>query len=127
MTSEARRLGRNATSAYANRALMVLSVLLLTPYLFAELGVAGFGAWSVMFTVVTVFSLFEIDFLTGVTTTVARLEGTRDNRAIGSVARAGALLMVPMGVLALAVAAAVALAADGLAAPPDAAAFRDGL
>ena len=127
VTSEAGRLRRNATSAYANRALMVLSVLALTPYLFSELGLAGFGAWSVMFTVVTVFNLFEVAFLTGVTTTVARLEGARRGGEIGGVVRAGALLMAAMGVLALAVAAAVAFAADGLAAEPDRAAFRDGL
>ncbi|MFP5362108.1 MAG: lipopolysaccharide biosynthesis protein [Thermoleophilia bacterium] len=125
--SEARRLRRNATSAYANRALMVLSVLLLTPYLFAKLGLAGFGAWSVMFTVVTVFNLFEVGFLTGVTTTVARLEGARRTDGIGAVVRAGALLMAFLGLLALAVAAAVAFAADGLAAEDDRAAFRDGL
>lgn len=125
--SEGRRLRRNATSAYANRALMVLSVLLLTPYLFTQLGLAGFGAWSVMFTVVTVFNLFEVAFLTGVTTTVARLEGARREGEIGSLVRAGALLMALMGVLALAVAAAVAFAADGLAAQDDRAAFRDGL
>ena len=122
MTSEARRLGRNAASAYANRALLVLSVLLLTPYLFTQLGVAGFGAWSVMFTVVTVFNLFEVAFLTGVTTRVARSAADA-----GPVARAGALLMAPTGLLALAVAVTVALAADGLAAEADRAAFRDGL
>ena len=124
--SEARRLRRNATSAYANRALMVLSVLALTPYLFTQLGLAGFGAWSVMFTVVTVFNLFEVAFLTGVTTTVARLEGARSGD-VGAVARAGALLMAPMGLLALAVAVGVALLADDLAAGADREAFRDGL
>lgn len=127
MTSEARRLGRNATSAYANRALLILSVLLLTPYLFTKLGLAGFGAWSVMFTVVTVFNLFEVAFLTGVTTTVARFEGARSSRGVGPVARAGALLMAPMGLIALLVAVAVGFAADGLAAAADQAAFRDGL
>jgi O-antigen/teichoic acid export membrane protein len=127
MTSEARRLGRNATSAYANRGLMVLSVLLLTPYLFSQLGVAGFGAWSVMFTFVTVFSLFEIEFLSGVTTGVARLDGDRQPAQIGRLVRAGAVLMAITGVIGLVVAAVVAFAADGLAAQADRAAFRDGL
>jgi O-antigen/teichoic acid export membrane protein len=127
MTSEARRLGRNATSAYANRGLMVLSVLLLTPYLFSQLGVAGFGAWSVMFTFVTVFSLFEIEFLSGVTTGVARLDGDRQPAQIGRLVRGGAVLMAITGVIGLVVAAVVAFAADGLAAQADRAAFRDGL
>lgn len=124
---ERRRFGRNAASAYANRALMVLSVLALTPYLFTTLGPAGFGAWSVMFTVVTVFGLLEVAFLTGVTTTVARLDGEASAARIGGVVRSGALLMGLMGLLALAVALAVGFAADGLAAAPDRAAFRDGL
>lgn len=127
MTSEARRLGRNATSAYANRALMVLSVLLLTPYLFSELGVAGFGAWSVMFTLVTVFSLFEIEFLSGVTTGVARVDGDSQPAQVGRIVRAGAVLMAITGVIGLVVAAAVGFAADGLAAQADRSAFREGL
>jgi O-antigen/teichoic acid export membrane protein len=64
-------MARNAASNYLFRGLTALSVLLLTPYLFRTLGTDGFGTWSVMFTLATVFSLLEWGFSNGVTKYVA--------------------------------------------------------
>jgi O-antigen/teichoic acid export membrane protein len=127
VTDEPRRIARNAGSSYAVRGLLGLSVLLLTPYLFRALGADGFGTWSVMLTVTTVFSLLEVSFSTGVTIHVAELQGSGRAQEAGRAVRSGALLMALLGVVALAVSLAVALLADGLAAPGDRAEFRDGL
>src|SRR4051812_514644 len=53
------RFARNVLSSYGLRGLRAVSVLLLTPYLFRQLGLDGFGTWSVVFTIATVFSLVE--------------------------------------------------------------------
>lgn len=43
---ERRAVLRNAASSYGARALLAVSTLLLTPYLFRTLGAGGFGTWS---------------------------------------------------------------------------------
>jgi O-antigen/teichoic acid export membrane protein len=127
VTDERRRVVRNAGSSYAVRGLLVLSVLLLTPYLFRALGADGFGTWSVMLTVATVFSLLEVAFSTGVTIYVAELHGSGRAHEAGRAVRSGALLMLLLGLVALGVSLAVAFLADGLAAPEHREEFRDGL
>ena len=127
MTDESRRVVRNAGSSYAVRGLLVLSVLLLTPYLFRALGAGGFGTWAVMLTVATVFSLFEVGFSAGITVYVAELDGSGRSHEAGRVIRSGSILMGLLGLVALGVSLAVAFLADGLAAPDQRDAFRDGL
>jgi O-antigen/teichoic acid export membrane protein len=127
MSTERRQVARNATSAYAGRGLLILSVLLLTPYLFRSLGQGGFGTWSVMFTLATVFSVLEVSFSASISARIAELAGEGPDEALGPVVRAGAAVMAVVGVLALAVSAAVAFGASSLAAPGDEAAFRDGM
>src|SRR5919109_3643426 len=73
-------IARNAASSYGARALLGLSVLLVTPYLFRRLGTAGFGTWSVMFTVTTVFSLLEFVFSAGVTKFIAEYRAQAHRR-----------------------------------------------
>lgn len=127
MTGERRQIARNATTAYAGRGLLVVSVLLLTPYLFRSLGPARFGTWSVMFTIATVFTMLEASFSAAVAERVAKLTGAGDEREAGSAVLAGAAVLAVVGLLALCVTAAVAFAGDGLAAPQYRDEFRTGL
>jgi O-antigen/teichoic acid export membrane protein len=69
--SEARGIVRSTISTYGVRALLALSVLLLTPYLFRTLGPPAFGTWSVLYTIATIFSLVEFGFSTGATKLIA--------------------------------------------------------
>jgi O-antigen/teichoic acid export membrane protein len=112
---EVRLHARNAVSAYVARGLLAVSVLVLTPYLYRELGQAGFGTWSIVFTFASVFTLFEFGFSRGASKLVAELlaEDRRpDLRRLTGVAVTG------MGLLGLASAALcvlLAIFASGLA------------
>jgi O-antigen/teichoic acid export membrane protein len=127
MARHRRRFARNASSAYAVRGLLILSVLLLTPYLFRELGPAGFGAWSVMFTVATSFSLLEVGFSASIVKFVAELRGSGREGEAGSVVRSGVVALAALGVVALVASLAIGFLGDGLAAAGDRDGFRDGL
>jgi O-antigen/teichoic acid export membrane protein len=110
-------IARNAASSYGVRVLLALSVLLLTPYLFRTLGAAGFGTWSVIFTVTTVFSLLELGFSGGIVKLVAELRAQGNKKqeldtAIGS----AVALMAALGLIAFGISVAIALFATGLAA-----------
>ncbi|HEX8105040.1 MAG TPA: hypothetical protein VF533_20640, partial [Solirubrobacteraceae bacterium] len=122
-----RGAGRNALSSYAFRALRAFSILLLTPYLFRGLGVAGFGTWSVVFTLATIYSLVEIGFSTGVTKLVAELHASGRRAELAATVGAGVALMAGLGVLALALSGALALLAPTFAAPADEAGFALGM
>jgi O-antigen/teichoic acid export membrane protein len=93
-------------------------VLVLTPYLFRRLGVDGFGTWSILFTVATVFGLVELGATVGVTRNVAGCAGAERPEALREVVGAAAGLMTALGALALVVSLPLGLLADGLA-PPD--------
>ncbi|MCP9489427.1 MAG: oligosaccharide flippase family protein [Solirubrobacteraceae bacterium MAG38_C4-C5] len=118
---------RNAVTSYGERGLLLGSTLLLTPFLLGGLGVAGFGTWSVMFTVTTIFTMLEVGFSAGITRFVAAALGREAPADAERVARAGVLLMALLGIVALAVSVAIAFAADGLAADGDREAFRAGM
>ena len=79
---ELKAIARNAASSYGIRALRAISVLVITPYLFRRLGTGGFGTWSVMFTMTTVFALLEYGFATGVTKLVAEARGAGRRREL---------------------------------------------
>jgi O-antigen/teichoic acid export membrane protein len=113
--SDARLIARNAMSAYVARGLLAVSVLVLTPYLYRELGQAGFGTWSIVFTFATVFTLFEFGFSRGASKLVAELlaEGRRPE-----LRRMTGVAVTVMGLLGLASAAlcvVLAIFASGLA------------
>lgn len=72
-----RTVARNAAAAYGERALLMVSALLLTPYLFRRLGLDGFGTWSLMFTVATIFTVLELGISVGVTKYVADFRAVR--------------------------------------------------
>lgn len=125
--SERRALARSAATSYASRALLLLSALLLTPYLFRTLGPAGFGTWSVAFTLATVAGLLETGFADGVVRAVAaqRADGRPDDlrRTLGG----AVTLLAGLGVVAAAGAAAAAFLLADLAAAGAREDFRRGM
>ncbi len=125
--SEQSRIARNAASSYAARGVLVLSVFVLTPYLFRRLGPAGFGTWSVMLTITAVFSLLETGFSAGIVRFVAafRAQGRRED--VERVVATGAVLLTGLGIVAFVISVAAAFLLSGLAAPGDGDAFRAGM
>jgi O-antigen/teichoic acid export membrane protein len=120
-------IARNAASAYGIRALRALSVLVITPYLFRRLGTGGFGTWSVMFTMTTVFALLEYGFATGVTKLVAEQRGAGQTRDVERTLGAAIVIMGGLGVLAAVVSAAMGIFGSGLAAGSEQNDFRIGM
>jgi len=114
-------IARNTLSGFGVRGLLFLSVLVLTPYLFRQLGPAGFGTWSVLFTFVTVASLTEHGLALAVVKLVAeeRGRGHDPGRIIG----AAVILMGALGLLAALLLVLGGIALDGLAADGDERAF----
>lgn len=127
MRTERSQLARNAVSSYAVRGLLILSALLLTPYLFRRLGADGFGTWSVMFTLTTIFNLLELGVSAGVVRNVAAARSTGDHAALGLTVRAGTLLLALTGVVAAAFACLGAAFLEPLAAEGEQDAFRVGM
>ena len=125
--TERRRLVRNLISSYGARGALALSALLLTPYLFRRLGVDGFGTWSVMFTLTTIFSLLELGPSAATTKYVSQhsAEGRRDK--VEETIGASVLMMAAIGVVAALVLVAFGLLFDGLAAGGEKDAFRAGM
>src|SRR5690349_1489685 len=95
-----RRFLRNAVTSYGQTALLGLSALLLTPYLFRKLGTGGFGTWSVMFTLTTIFSMVEIGFAAGPTKFIAEHRAREDRARVESILGASVTVMAGIGVLA---------------------------
>ena len=124
---ELKGIARNAASSYGMRLIRGLSVLLITPYLFRKLGPAGFGTWSVMFTVITVFSLLEDGFSVGVTKFVAQFRARDQRRELDDTIGAAVLLMGAAGIVAALISISVGLFGDSLAASSDRDAFRVGM
>jgi O-antigen/teichoic acid export membrane protein len=124
---ELKGIARNAASAYGIRALRAVSVLLITPYLFRRLGAGGFGTWSVMFTLTTVFALLEYGFATGVTKLLAELRGAGRRRELEQTLGAAVVIMGGLGVLAAAVSAGMGVFGSGLASSGEEEGFRVGM
>ena len=121
------RIARNTLTSYAVRALLALSALLLTPYLYRQLGAGGFGTWSVMFTVATVFSLLQEGFSAGVTKYVAEFLA-RDRRSdLQSTLSSAVVVMAVVGLAAGLVTVSVGLFATGLVPAAEQSDFRTGM
>jgi O-antigen/teichoic acid export membrane protein len=124
---ERRQMLRNAVAAYGFRVLLGLNALLLTPYLFRTLGTAGFGTWSVMFTLMMLSELVESGFSTGVIKLVSEFHGRGQRAELEATVRFGVFLMGALGILF-----ALGFAATGkwlgvLAAGVDRTDFRNGM
>jgi len=126
-SSRSSAVARNVASAYGLRALIALSALALTPYLYRRLGSAGFGTWSVMFTVTTVFSLLELGISAGVAKYVAEFKAAGRPRELEATLAAALVLMTLMGVLALAISLLIGRLAPQLAAAGQREAFQTGM
>jgi O-antigen/teichoic acid export membrane protein len=124
---ERRGFLRNALTSYGNRALLAVSVLVVTPFLFRRLGPGGFGTWSVMFTLTTVFSMLEVGFGVGTSKFIAEHRATGQRRQAEEKIGASVVLNVGFGLLALIVSALFALLAPGLASAGDVGDFRAGM
>jgi O-antigen/teichoic acid export membrane protein len=125
--SDRRRLTRNAASAYGARALLGVSVLLLTPYLYRRLGAGGFGTLSVILTIGTVFSLIELGFARGVSKITAELLAKGRRRELEENIGASVVLFAALGVVAAVVLLLVGIFGSGLAAAGDRDAFAIGM
>jgi O-antigen/teichoic acid export membrane protein len=125
--NEARGIVRSALSTYGVRALLALSVLVLTPYLFRTLGPPSFGTWNVVFSIATICSLIEFGFSTGATKLIAELRGASQRQELEQTVGTSVTLMAGMGVVACLILAAVGLLFDGLAAAGDEEEFRQGM
>jgi O-antigen/teichoic acid export membrane protein len=108
-------VARNAVSAYVSRGLLALSVLVVTPYLFRELGQAGFGTWSVVFTIASIFTLLESGFARGLSKLVAQLLAEGRRNELSQTVGVAVTLMVALGVLAAVICVIVAVLGAGLA------------
>lgn len=126
-SAERAAVARNALSSYGSRGLILLGAIVLTPYLYRTLGLQGFGTWSVIFALATVFSLLEIGISGGLVRFVAAYRASGNREALLAVARAGLVLMTLAGLLAAGFAVLAAVALDGLAAPGYRDDFRVGL
>jgi O-antigen/teichoic acid export membrane protein len=127
MSDARRRFLRNAVTSYGQTALLGLSALLLTPYLFRALGTGGFGTWGVMFTLTALFSVVEAGFAAGPTKFIAEHRAREDRAQMESALGASVTIMGALGLLALAVSAAIAVFLTDLAAPGEQDAFRAGM
>lgn len=107
--------------------MLLASALVLTPYLFRTLGEAGFGTWSVIFALATVFNLLEVGVSAGLIRFVATHRAAGERTALLAVARAGVVVMTFVGLLAAGLAVLAAFTLDGLAAEPHRDDFRLGL
>jgi O-antigen/teichoic acid export membrane protein len=127
MSDARRRFLRNALTSYGQTALLGLSALLLTPYLFRTLGTGGFGTWMVMFTLTVVFSVIEVGVAMGPTKFIAEHRAREDRAQLESTVGASVTIMGAIGLLALAISAVVAVFLPGLAAGGEHDAFRAGM
>jgi glycosyltransferase involved in cell wall biosynthesis/O-antigen/teichoic acid export membrane protein len=126
-TTELGRVVRNALSAYGMRAVMAISVLVLTPFLFRELGAGGFGTWSVVFVIANIFTLIETGFSRGLSQVVARQLGEGKRERVAETVGTSIGLLALLGLLAAGVSVAVGVFLPGLAAGSARHAFTVGM
>jgi O-antigen/teichoic acid export membrane protein len=122
-----RAVARNAGSAYAERVLLILSTLLLTPVLFRGLGPSGFGTWSVLFALTTIFAMLETGFGAGLTAYVAEHRAGGRRRELDEALRSGLALMCGFGIAALALSALLGIAGSSIAPEGERDGFRLGM
>ncbi len=122
-----RRAVRNAATGYGVRAIVGVSVLALTPYLYRQLGAGGFGTWSVMWGIAAIFTVVEFGGLAGISKHVAHARGAGRRADLERSIGQGVTMMAIAGLLIGAICLATALLADGLAASGQQDDFRLGL
>ncbi len=118
---------RNAAVSYGERGVLILSTLLVTPYLFRRLTLGAFGTWSVMFTLMTVFSLIELGIAAGVVKYVAEHHAREERAEVSATLSVAVVIMSGVGVLALVACTAIGELGSSLAAVGEHDAFRTGM
>jgi O-antigen/teichoic acid export membrane protein len=124
---ERKRLARNALTSYGARGAVGLSALALTPFLYRKLGPGGFGTWSVIYTIATVFSLFEVGYSQGIAKFVAEYDARGEDGEVRATIRAGLVAFALVGLVAALGCLLAAQFAGHLAAPGSREEFRLGL
>ena len=122
-----RRAVRNAATGYGVRAVLGVSVLVLTPYLYRQLGAGGFGTWSVIWSIAAIFTVLEFGGLASISKHVAHARGAGRQDELERTVGGGVTLMALAGLLAAAVCLAVAAFGGGLAAAGERDDFELGL
>lgn len=125
--AELPRIARNALSAYGMRAVMALSVLAVTPYLYRTLGAGGFGTWSVVFTIGTIFTLIETGFSRGVSKVVAQQLAEGDRERLAQTIGTSIGLLSLLGIVAAVISVLLGWFGSGIATGSTAHAFQIGM
>ena len=118
---------RNAAVNYGERGVLILSTLLVTPYLFRRLTLGAFGTWSVMFTLMTIFSLVELGIAAGVVKYVAEHHAREEREEVSATLSVAVAIMSVVGVVSLVACAAIGVLGSSLAAIGQHDAFRTGM
>lgn len=127
IAGERKRMARNALTSYGARGAVGLSALVLTPFLYRELGPGGFGTWSVIYTIATVFSLFEVGYSQGIAKFVAEYDARGEDGEVRITIRAGLIAFVLIGLAAALGCLLLAQLGGGLAAASAREEFQAGL
>ena len=122
-----RRAVRNAATGYGARAVLGVSVLVLTPYLYRRLGAGGFGTWSVIWSITAIFTVLEFGGLAGIAKHVANARGANRRDELERTVGRGVTMMAIAGLAAAAICLATAALGSGLAAAGEHDDFRLGL
>ena len=118
---------RNAASAYAMRAILGISVLVVTPFLYRQLGAGGFGTFSVVYTIGSIYLLIESGFARGVSKVVAEQLARGNREQVSATIGTAVTLLAAVGVLAALTSIAIGLFLSGLASDSSRHAFQIGM
>lgn len=95
-----RSFGRNVSINYVAAAVAALSTLLMTPVLIRYLGTSGYGAWTIIGSVLAYLELFELGFGVATIKFVAE-DAFRDPRAVNRTINTNAAALAVFGGFAL--------------------------
>jgi len=94
--SRTRRFTINAAANYLRFAVTVVAMFWMTPYIIRHVGAAAFGVWSLIFSALGIFALFDCGFSTTIVKYVAdcHADGDRErrNRLVSSISFLYAIL-----------------------------------
>lgn len=107
------RFGANVFSNYMALAVTAVSAIVVTPLLLHHLGRPAFGVWVLASTVVAYLELFELGFGGATTKLVAEDAHVRPDQAVRMI-NTTFFVLVPMGVIALAVGIVIAFFFPGI-------------
>jgi O-antigen/teichoic acid export membrane protein len=93
------RLAVSATSNWAALAVNVLVGLLLTPYLISKLGKAGFGTWSLVWSLIGYYGLLRMGVGSGIMRYLPFYEGRGDHKAASETVSTGLAIYFFVGVV----------------------------